>query len=106
MNDCIFCKLISKQIPTTVVYEDDDVFVFNDLHPKAEVHLLIIPKKHIPSMLQLTSDDQELIGKMMIIANQQAKKHGLVNGYKTQINTGVNGGQEVMHLHIHVVGNR
>lgn len=106
MNDCIFCKLISKQIPTTVVYEDDEVFVFNDLHPKAEVHLLIIPKKHINSMLELTDSDQALIGKMMIIANQQAKKHGLGNGYKTQINTGVNGGQEVMHLHIHIVGNR
>ena len=106
MSDCIFCKLIDKTIPTKVVYEDEQVFVFNDLHPKAEVHLLIIPKQHIVSTLELNSSHRDLIGNMMVLANKLALEHGLHKGYKIQINTGVNGGQEVMHLHIHVVGNR
>jgi len=106
MENCIFCKLIDGSIPTKIVYQDEDVFVFNDINPKAEVHLLIIPKRHIESMLQLTDNDQALMGRMMLIANQLAIEHGLQKGYKTQINTGINGGQEVFHLHIHVVGNR
>lgn len=106
MNDCIFCQLINKQIPTKIVYEDNEIFVFNDINPKAEVHLLVIPKKHIESLLQIKEEDQLLLGKMMIIANKIACDLGLQNGYKTQINTGIKGGQEVMHLHIHIVGNR
>lgn len=106
MSDCLFCKLANGTIPTKVVYQDEDIFVFNDINPKAEVHLLIIPKRHIISMLELQDSDQALIGKMMITANKLAVEHGLNKGYKTQINTGVNGGQEVFHLHIHIVGNR
>ena len=106
MSECIFCKLIAKTIPTRVVYEDDQIFVFNDLRPKADVHLLVIPKTHITSTLELDSSHSSLIGNMMVLANQLALEHGLDKGYKIQINTGVNGGQEVMHLHIHVVGNR
>lgn len=106
MNDCIFCKLIRKEIPTKVIFEDDDVFVFNDINPKAEVHLLIIPKLHIESMLQLTEDHLSLMGKIMVLANKLALEHGLHGGYKTQINTGIKGGQEVFHLHVHLVGNR
>jgi histidine triad (HIT) family protein len=106
MSDCIFCKLVRKEIPTKVIYEDDDVFVFNDISPKAEVHLLIIPKVHIESMLHLTAEHSALMGKIMILANNLALEHGLNGGYKTQINTGLKGGQEVFHLHVHVVGNR
>ena len=106
MNNCIFCKLVRKEIPTKVVYEDDDVFVFNDISPKAEVHLLIIPKVHIESMLHLTTEHSALMGKIMILANNLALEYGLDRGYKTQINTGLKGGQEVFHLHVHVVGNR
>lgn len=106
MSDCIFCKLINKSIPTKIVYEDDDIFVFNDISPKAEVHLLIIPKEHIESMLQLEDKHQALIGKMMLKANELALEYGLTAGYKTQINTGLKGGQEVFHLHIHIFGNR
>ncbi|TXI93956.1 MAG: histidine triad nucleotide-binding protein [Neisseriales bacterium] len=106
MTNCIFCKLVDGSIPTKIVYQDEDIFVFNDINPKAEVHLLIIPKRHIESMLQLTDADEKLMGKMMITANKLALLHGLNKGYKTQINTGLGGGQEVFHLHIHVFGNR
>lgn len=106
MDSCIFCKLVNKSIPTKIVYEDDEIFVFNDLSPKAEIHLLIIPKQHLESTLELKSEHQALMGKMLVLANQLAIEHGLNQGYKIQINTGKNGGQEVPHLHIHVVGNR
>lgn len=106
MTNCIFCKLINGSIPTKIVYQDEDIFVFNDINPKADVHLLLIPKKHIESMLEFTDADQELMGKMMIMANKLALEHGLHKGYKTQINTGIGGGQEVFHLHVHVFGNR
>lgn len=106
MNDCLFCKLVNKTIPTKIVYEDDEVFVFNDLYPKAAVHLLIIPKQHIESMLHLEDKDQSLMGKIMLLANKLALEHGLSKGYKLQVNTGINGGQEIFHLHVHVYGNR
>lgn len=106
MTDCIFCKIVNKTIPAKIVYEDDEVLVFNDIHPKAEVHLLIIPKKHIDSMLKLTEDHQQIMGKIMVLANKIALEHGLNGGYKTLINTGTKGGQEVFHLHLHLIGNR
>ena len=106
MTDCIFCKLINKTLPTNVVYEDEEIFVFNDISPKAEVHLLIIPKEHIESMLQIKDRHQALLGKMMLLINKLALEQGLAKGYKVQINTGINGGQEVFHLHMHLVGNR
>lgn len=106
MNDCIFCKIISKEIPSNIIYEDEDVFVFHDINPAAEVHFLLIPKEHIVSMLELKPQHEKLIGKMMVLANKIAVEHGLTKGYKTQINTGKNGGQEVFHLHIHIVGNK
>ncbi|MEN9946971.1 MAG: hypothetical protein RLZZ293_1357 [Pseudomonadota bacterium] len=106
MQDCLFCKLIAKEIPTKVIYEDDDVFVFNDIHPRAQVHLLIIPKLHIASLLETNLDHQFLLGKLMLVANQQALLHKLQDGYKIQINTGLKGGQEIFHLHLHVLGNQ
>lgn len=106
MSNCIFCKIIAKEIPSNVIYEDDQVFVFHDIKPAAEVHFLIIPKEHIENMLQLEDKHQALMGKIMLLANKLAKEHGLHNGYKTLINTGINGGQEVYHMHVHVFGNK
>jgi histidine triad (HIT) family protein len=106
MENCIFCKIVAKTLPTQIIYEDDNVIVFNDIYPKAEVHLLVIPKKHIPSLLETSHEDQELLGKLLVIAIQQAKNHGLINGFKTQINSGAMGGQEIDHLHLHVFGNK
>lgn len=106
MDNCIFCKISKKEIPSKMIYEDDDIFVFHDINPAAEAHFLLIPKLHITNMLELNDSHQALMGKMMILANKLAVDHGLNNGYKTQINTGKNGGQEVYHLHIHVFGNK
>lgn len=105
MPECLFCKIINKIIPSTIIYEDNDILAFNDINPKADVHFLVIPKTHIHSMLELTEEHQNLMGKIMLKANTLAKKQGLT-GYKTHINTGVNGGQEVFHLHVHIFGNK
>lgn len=106
MSDCIFCKIIAKEIPSKIIFEDDDVLVFHDINPSADVHFLIIPKEHITSMLDLTNQHQQLMGKIMVMANSLALEHSLNKGYKTLINTGKNGGQEVFHLHVHVLGNK
>ncbi|MBQ9619253.1 MAG: histidine triad nucleotide-binding protein [Neisseriaceae bacterium] len=104
MSDCIFCKIIQKEIPSTIVYEDDDMLAFKDIHPAAPVHLLLIPKKHIASLQELSEQDASLIGKMMLAVPKIAAQNGLQGGFKTHINTGKNGGQEVFHLHIHIMG--
>ena len=106
MTECLFCKIIEKTISSTIIYEDNEILVFNDINPCAEVHFLLIPKRHITNMLLLTESDTELMGLLMLKANQLAIAQGLGNGYKTLINTGVNGGQEVYHLHVHVFGNK
>ncbi len=108
MSECLFCKIIAKTIPSKVIYEDEDIFVFHDINPCAEVHFLLIPKLHLTNMLELQNDQLHilLMGKLMVKANQLAIELGLANGYKTLVNTGVNGGQEVYHLHIHVFGNK
>ena len=103
--NCIFCKLIAKQIPTNIIYEDNDVFVFEDISPKADIHYLLIPKIHISSMLELSSEHTNLMGKLLITANHLALQQNLT-GYKININTGKNGGQEVFHLHIHLLANK
>ncbi|MEQ1661591.1 MAG: histidine triad nucleotide-binding protein [Thiobacillus sp.] len=104
MSDCVFCKIIAGQIPSTKVYEDEDVLVFHDIHPFARVHFLIIPKLHLASLADCASEQQALLGKMLLLAPQLAKEQGLDAGFKTLINTGHGGGQEVFHIHIHVFG--
>lgn len=104
MTDCIFCKIINKDIPAKIVYEDEEMLVFHDIQPKAAVHLLIIPKKHIVSLAHATAEDTLLLGKLIQKTAVLAKEFGLIDGYKTQINTGKSGGQEVFHLHLHVLG--
>ena len=104
MSDCIFCKIVDKLIPADIVYEDNDMLCFRDINPSAPVHLLLLPKKHVDTLAHLTNDDQELIGKIMLKLPQIAHDKGLENGFKTLINTGKAGGQEVFHLHIHILG--
>lgn len=104
MSDCLFCKIIAGDIPSQKVYEDADMLAFKDIRPSAPVHILLIPKKHIASLQDLSSDDAALMGKLMLAVPKIAADNGLSNGFKTQINTGVGGGQEVFHLHIHIMG--
>lgn len=104
MSDCIFCKIIAGEIPSGKVYEDGEVYVFHDIHPMARVHFMIIPKLHIPSLADALDEQQALMGKMLLLAPKLAKQQGLETGFKTLINTGRGGGQEVFHMHIHVFG--
>ncbi len=106
-GDCVFCKIAEKKIETDVIYEDEDIFAFKDLHPKAPVHFLFIPKKHIPSMNYLTDDDASILGRMLLRAKETAAKHGISDdGYRIVINCNKNAGQEVFHLHAHLLGGR
>lgn len=106
MEDCIFCKLANGEIPADVVYEDDLIAVFRDAAPEAPVHVLMVPKKHIASLNDLTADDMRLMGHMMLKIKEIAVREGLDNGYRTVINTGEDGQQTVQHLHIHILGRR
>ena len=104
MTDCLFCKIANGQIASERVYEDDDVFVIRDIAPKADTHLLVIPHKHIASLNDLLPEDAELMGKIMLLLPKFAAKEGLHQGYRTIINTGKGGGQEIFHLHVHLLG--
>ena len=105
--DCVFCKIVDGSIPADLVYSDDDFLAFRDIHPMAPVHDILIPKKHIPSVNGLSSSDQALAGKMLLIAKQVAEKEGISeSGYRLAINCGRNGTQAVPHLHVHILGGR
>lgn len=106
--NCLFCKIIAGQIPSKKVYEDEELFVFHDIHPWAPVHFLMVPKPHIPSMAQLQPEHAALVGRMMVLAPQLAAQEGCrpypQGGFRVIANTGDDGGQEVHHLHLHVIG--
>ena len=102
-TDCLFCKIINRTIPATIIYEEDDVIVFNDIKPMAKVHFLIVPKLHIDSLKECEETHQSLLGKMLLLAPKLAAEQGL-QGFKTLINTGREGGQEIFHIHVHVFG--
>ena len=104
MTDCIFCKIIAGQLPCNKIYEDDDVLAFHDIHPFARVHFMIIPKVHIASLADSKPEHERLFGKILLLAPRLAKEQGLDSGFKTLINTGRGGGQEVFHIHVHVFG--
>ena len=104
MSDCIFCKIAAGEIPAKKVYEDNDIVAFHDINPIAATHFLLVPKEHIESLAHTGPRHVGLLGKMMLLAPQLAAEQGLGNGFRTAINTGKGGGQEVMHLHIHVFG--
>ena len=114
MENCIFCKIAAKQLPSKTVYEDDDVIAFHDINPAAPMHILIVPKEHIPTLAECEQKHQALLGKMMLLAPQLAKELGNgyepngdsvgTGGFRTQFNVGPGGGQEVYHIHLHVYG--
>jgi len=104
MSDCIFCKIINGEIPSDKVYEDDKVFVFRDINPKARVHLLLVPREHVASLNELTPAHDALMAHMLHLLPKLAAEQGLADGFRTIINTGKGGGQEVFHLHIHLLG--
>ena len=114
MPNCIFCKIAAKQIPATIVYEDDDLLAFKDINPAAPVHLLVIPKLHVSTLSDCTEQHLPMLGKMLALVPKLAQEHGCNvsidadgtahGGYKTLINSGPDGGQEVYHLHLHMYG--
>lgn len=107
-SDCLFCKIAAGKIPSRVVYEDDELFAFHDIHPWAPVHFLIIPKLHLPSMAQVSAEHVGLMGRMMALVPKLALQEGCnpypEGGFRLVTNTGAEGGQEVNHLHFHVMG--
>lgn len=107
MEDCIFCKIISGAVPSKFVYEDDQVVVFDDLHPQAPVHMLVVPKRHIPRLMDAVPEDEALLGRLLGVANRVAKDRGVAEeGYRVVINVNRGAGQVVFHLHLHVMGGR
>lgn len=107
MTDCIFCNIITKEISSETVYEDDKVVVIKDIFPKAPVHLLILSREHINSILNLKPDHQELLGTMILTAKEMAVKQGIdKSGYKLMFNVGKDGGQVIDHIHLHLLGGK
>ena len=104
--DCLFCKIIAGEIPSEKVYEDEKVYVFRDINPQAPTHMLVIPKKHLDSLDQVTEEDAELMAHVPLVIAQLAKEEGLDKGYRVVVNTGEEGGQSVKHLHFHLLGGR
>jgi histidine triad (HIT) family protein len=104
---CLFCKIVSRQIPSDIVLETDEVLAFKDVRPVAPVHALVIPKKHLTSIHDATPDDAAHLGRLMLAARDVAEKLGLApSGYRLVVNTGADGGQSVFHVHVHVLGGR
>jgi histidine triad (HIT) family protein len=114
VDNCLFCKIAAKKIPSSIVYEDDELMAFKDINPAAPVHLLVIPKLHVPTLSDCNESHTALLGKMLALAPKLAVEHGCEvsydadgtprGGYKTLINSGPDGGQEVYHLHLHMYG--
>ena len=105
--DCIFCQIIEGKIPSDTVYQDEEIIAFRDINPKAPVHIIIIPRRHIAALSDLSEDDSALVGRMVAAANKLAKEEGVADkGYRVFINCGKEGGQLVPHLHLHLVGGR
>jgi len=104
MEDCLFCKIVRGEIPAKRAYEDEHVIAFHDINPARPMHLLVIPKRHIASLQTVTSDDEPVLGRMLAVANRLAMDNGSPDGFRVIINNGRVGGQEVPHLHAHVVG--
>ncbi len=104
MSDCIFCKIIAGDIPCKKIYEDDELFAFHDIHPMAPVHFMVVPKQHIASLADANAGHAPVLGKLLAKLGELAKSQGLTDGFRTIINTGRVGRQEVYHLHVHIVG--
>lgn len=107
MEDCIFCKIIKKEIPSDIVYEDDEIIGFKDINPAAPIHILVIPKKHIPSLVHLQKEDENVVGKIYSVINKIAEEQGVKEkGFRIIVNCGKDGGQEVGHLHFHLLAGK
>ena len=107
MGDCLFCKIRDKEIKSDIVYEDEDVLAFKDVNPQAPAHLLIIPRKHIPTIADVSGADMPLLGEMVKVANELARSEGVADGgYRLVMNCGKDSGQVVFHLHLHLIGGR
>ncbi|NLP44717.1 MAG: histidine triad nucleotide-binding protein [Peptococcaceae bacterium] len=107
MSDCIFCKIVNKEIPSEVLYEDDQILAFKDINPVAPVHILVIPKKHIISVNDIIDEDSGVIGNIFIVIKKLALQQGVAEtGYRVITNVGRDGGQEVAHLHFHLIGGK
>jgi len=105
--DCVFCQIVAGKIPSEILYQDEEVIAFRDINPQAPTHLIIIPKRHIPSLIHLSEAESPLAGHMINAANELAKKEGIAeSGYRLVINCGQEGGQLVPHLHMHLLGGR
>ena len=102
--DCVFCKIIAGQIPSKKAYEDEHVLAFHDINPWAPVHVLLIPKQHVATLADVGPEHQEVLGRILVLAPRLMKDLGVTNGFRTVINTGADGGQEVWHLHVHAYG--
>jgi len=105
-QDCIFCKIVRGEIPSRKVYEDDEILAFHDISPVAPVHFMMIPKKHIASLGEAQEEDRDLLGSIMLLAGQLAREQGSTDGFRTVINTGRVGRQDVYHLHVHIIGGK
>lgn len=106
MDDCIFCKIGRKEIPAKMVYEDKEIFAFEDLHPQAPSHVLICPRKHLVALTDAAPEDASVLGNLQLVASRIARDRKLTDGYRTVINNGRGAGQSVFHLHLHLLGGR
>ena len=107
MGNCLFCKIIKGEIPSDKVYEDEEILAFKDINPAAPIHILVIPKKHITSLAQMEKEDEAIVGRIYGVINQIAEEQGVKeSGYRVIVNCGKDGGQEVMHLHFHLLAGK
>ena len=104
--DCLFCRIIAGEIPSTKVFADDRVYAFRDIGPQAPTHVLVVPREHVASLAETSENDQAMLGHLHVVAARIAKSEGLGQGFRTVINTGPDGGQSVGHLHVHLMGGR
>ena len=105
-KDCLFCRIAAKQISSQIVYEDPELFAFEDINPQAPTHLLICPRKHLESLTDAGAEDQAVLGKLQLVAAEIARERKLLAGYRTVLNSGEGAGQSVFHLHLHLLGGR
>ena len=107
LSSCVFCKILSGEVPATIIYRDDRVTAFRDIHPIARTHILIVSNLHIASVNELEAEDELLVGHMVLLAKELAAQEGVAeNGYRLMINTGVHGGQTIPHLHLHLIAGK
>jgi histidine triad (HIT) family protein len=106
MEDCLFCKIVKKEIPAKVVFENDSLIAFEDISPQAPTHILIIPKEHFASLIEIPEDKKEILAELLLTARQIAQEKGLTTGYRIVLNTGKESGQAVFHIHFHLLGGR